>query len=108
MLVILAGGPVTAPVEAGLGEEAEAEVVMVFPASHSVSAVVSGGVLLSLLPHDVSMMVQSTRHISFLMLLVSLPGELLRDVDSVHADGVRLVSIMRDGPELIGVVRYVE
>ena len=30
MLVILAGGPVTAPVEAGLGEEAEAEVVMVY------------------------------------------------------------------------------
>ena len=126
MLVILAGGPVTAPVEAGLGEEAEAEVVMVylvgevpiaiatasaltvFPASHSVSAVVSGGVLLSLLPHDVSMMVQSTRHISFLMLLVSLPGEFVRDVDAVHADGVRSVSIVRDGPELIGVVRYVE
>ena len=145
MLVILAGGPVTAPVEAGLGEEAEAEVVMVYLVGevpiaiaiglggggldeeraivayliiriiervdvdgHSVSAVVSGGVLLSLLPHDVSMMVQSTRHISFLMLLVSLPGELVRDVDAVHADGVRSVSIVRDGPELIGVVRYVE
>ena len=30
MLVVLAGGPVTAPVEAGLGEEAEAEVVVVY------------------------------------------------------------------------------
>ncbi len=38
------------------------------PLRPSVSAVVSGGVLLSLLPHDVSMIVQSTRHISFLIL----------------------------------------
>ena len=111
MLVILAGGPVTAPVEAGLGDEAEAEVVMVYLVGEVPSAIaigLGGGVLLSLLPHDVSMMVQSTRHISFLMLLVSLPGELVRDVDAVHADGVRSVSIVRDGPELIGVVRYVE
>ena len=71
MLVILAGGPVTAPVEAGLGEEAEAEVVMVYLVGEVPIAIaigLGGGVLLSLLPHDVSMMVQSTRHISFLIL----------------------------------------
>ena len=39
MLVILAGGPVTAPVEAGLGEEAEAEVVMVYLVGEVLSAV---------------------------------------------------------------------
>ena len=52
MLVVLAIGPVATPVEACLGEKFEAEVV------------VSGVVLLSLLPHDVSTFVPQKTMVS--------------------------------------------
>ena len=116
MLVILAGGPVTAPVEAGLGEEAEAEVVMVYLVGEVPIAIaigLGGGGLDEERAIVAYLIIRIIERVdvdgqSAGMLLVSLPGELVRDVDAVHADGVRSVSIVRDGPELIGVVRYVE
>ena len=64
MLVVLMRGPVTAPVEAGLAEEAEAEVVVVYLVGEVPVAVTIGlcrGVLLSLLLHDASTIMPLTR-----------------------------------------------